>query len=90
MKVHIIISMMTLALVSVTSPLQAGEGKGLYEKNCTRCHGTEVFTREDRGIKSLESLKARVKQCTAAAEVKWVDEEINKVADYLNKNFYKF
>jgi len=22
--------------------------------------------------------------------VKWVDEEINNVADYLNKNFYKF
>lgn len=90
MKVHIIISLMTLALVSVTSPLLAGQGKDLYEKNCTRCHSTEVFTREDRGIKSLESLKTRVKQCTAAAEVKWVDEDIKNVANYLNKNFYKF
>jgi len=90
MKERIIISMMALALLSVTTPLLAGKGKALYEKNCTRCHSTEVFTREDRGIKSLEGLKTRVNQCTAAAEVKWVDEEINNVADYLNKNFYKF
>ena len=90
MKVHIILSLMTLALVSVTSPLLAGEGKALYEENCTRCHSTEVFTREDRSIKSYEGLKTRVKQCTGAAEVKWVDEEIKNVTDYLNKNFYKF
>lgn len=88
MKIHIIISM--VALVSVTSPLFAGEGEALYEKNCTRCHSTEVFTREDRGIKSLEGLKTRVKQCTGAAKVKWGDEDISNVADYLNKNFYKF
>ena len=81
---------MALALVSVTSPLLAGEGKALYEKNCTRCHSTEVFTREDRGIESLEGLKTRVKQCTGAAKVKWGDEDISNVADYLNKNFYKF
>jgi len=90
MKVHIILSVMTLALVSVTSPSLAGEGKVLYEKNCTRCHNTEVFTREDRSINSYEGLETRVKQCTGAAEVKWVDEEIKNVADYLNKNFYKF
>ncbi len=88
MKGHIIIGV--VVLVAATSPLLAGEGKALYEKNCTRCHSTEVFTREDRGIKSLEGLKNRVKQCTVAAEVKWVDEDINSVADYLNKNYYKF
>ena len=88
MKVHIILSL--TALVSVTSPLLAGEGKALYEENCTRCHSTEVFTREDRSIKNYEGLKTRVKQCTGAAEVKWVDEEIKNVTDYLNKNFYKF
>jgi len=89
MKV-LIISMMTLALLLVARPLLAGQGKSLYEKNCTRCHDTKVFTREDRGIKSLEGLETRVKQCTAAAEVNWVDEDIKNVADYLNKNFYKF
>jgi hypothetical protein len=90
MKVQSIISVITLAMVFATSPLLAGQGKDLYEKSCTRCHTTEVFTREDRGVKSLEGLKSRVKQCSVAAESKWVDDEIQVVVDYLNKNFYKF
>ena len=79
-----------MALVLVTTPLLAGEGKALYENNCTRCHNTEVFTRDDRGVKSLEGLKTRVKQCSLATESKWVDNEINIVVEYLNKNYYKF
>jgi cytochrome c553 len=90
MKLHITRGMMALALVMVTNPLFADKGKTLYEKSCTKCHGTEVFTREDRGIKSLEGLKSRVKQCSMAAESKWIDAEINEVVQYLNKNFYKF
>ena len=88
MKERLIVSMLTLVVIS--SPLLADEGKDLYENNCTKCHGTEVFSREDRGIKSLEDLKSRVKQCSLAAQSNWFDEEINSVADYLNKNFYKF
>lgn len=90
MKGHIIISLMAFTLLLGTSPLLAGEGKALYEKNCTRCHGTEVFTRDDRGVKSLEELKSRVKQCSIAAESKWADDEISTVVGYLNKDFYKF
>ena len=90
MKAHITIGMMTLALVLGANPLQADEGKALYENNCTKCHGTEVFTRDDRGIKSLEGLKSRVKQCNNAVENKLSDDELQSIADYLNKNFYKF
>ena len=88
MKAPIIGSIMALLLIS--SPLLASEGKALYENNCTKCHSTEVFTREDRGIKNLEGLNKRVKQCTFAAEVKWTDGDIKVVADYLDKNYYKF
>lgn len=49
-----------------------------------------LVSRHDRGIKSLEGLKKRVKQCSLAAESKWVDDEISTVVDYLNKKFYKF
>ncbi len=90
MKARITIGMMTLVLVWITNPLLANEGKALYENNCSKCHGTEVFTREDRGIKSLEGLNKRVKQCNNAIENKLSDEELKFVADYLNKNFYKF
>ena len=90
MKAHITISMMTMALVLLTIPLQADEGKDLYENNCTSCHGTDVFTRDGRGVKSLEGLKKRVKQCNNAVGNKLSDDEIRSVADYLNKDFYKF
>jgi len=90
MKAQITIGMITLALVLVTDPLLADKGETLYENNCTKCHSTEVFTRNDRGIKSLEGLKNRVKQCNNAVENKLSDDEIKSVADYLNKKFYKF
>lgn len=90
MKAHFRIGMMALALVSVVNPLFADKGETLYEKSCTSCHGTAVFTRDDRGIKSLEGLKNRVKQCNNAVENKLSEDEFQSVADYLNKNFYKF
>jgi cytochrome c553 len=89
-KAHITTGMLTIALSFSTIPLQADEGKVLYENNCTSCHGTDVFTRDDRSVKSLEGLKNRVKQCNNAVENKLSDDEIKSVADYLNKNFYKF
>jgi len=70
--------------------LAADDGKGIYNKSCMGCHGTEVFTRPDRRVKNLAKLRNQVKQCSYAVEAKWFDEEINAVTDYLNKNFYKF
>lgn len=90
MKTKYVISLTALVLALLSSPLLAEEGKVLYENNCTKCHTSEVFTREDRGIKSMEALMTRVKQCTGAAEVKWSEEEVEIVANYLNKDFYKF
>lgn len=90
MRARLAIRIASLVLLLASTSLSADEGKVLYEKSCTKCHGTEVFTRDDRGIKSLEELKNRVKQCSLAAESKWTDEEINIVVDYLNKNYYEF
>ena len=90
MKIRITIYMISLASAFIISPLQADNGKSLYEEKCTKCHTTEVFTKEDRSIKSLEGLKNRVQQCTGAAEVTWSDDQIKSVTDYLNKHYYKF
>lgn len=90
MKKSLKICMITLALALLASPLQADKGKILFEDKCTRCHSTELFTREDRSVKNLEVLKTRVKVCSIAAEAEWADDKISIVVDYLNKNFYKF
>lgn len=79
-----------LALLSLAVTAMAGQGKTLFDKNCTRCHGTDVFTRDDRGVKSLEGLNSRVKQCNLAAKSELNEAQISEVVAYLNKNFYKF
>ena len=68
----------------------AGKGEDVYKRDCTGCHGSEVFTRADRRIKNLASLQKRVRQCSYAVEAKWFDEDVNAVTEYLNKQFYKF
>jgi hypothetical protein len=90
MKTNLKIYIIALVLAIASSPLQADKGKTLYEDKCTRCHSTELFTREDRNVKTLEVLKTRVKVCSIAAEAEWTDDKISNVVDYLNKNFYKF
>ena len=86
----ITLSAIVFTLLGSSTALQAEEGKALYAKNCTACHGTEVFTRPNRRTKNLTELKARVKQCIFAVESNWFDEDINAVANYLNTSFYKF
>jgi cytochrome c5 len=80
----------TLIATAPVTALSSTNGKAIYNKSCTGCHGTDVFTRPDRRVKNMSKLKNRVKQCSYAVEAKWFDEEINAVADYLNKDFYKF
>lgn len=74
----------------LASPVQADKGKELFDDKCTRCHNTELFTREDRSVKNLGVLKTRVKVCSIAAEAEWADDKISTVVEYLNKHFYKF
>lgn len=71
-------------------PAYATDGKIIYNKSCTGCHGTEVFTRANRRVKNLGDLRNRVRQCSYAIEAKWFDSEISAVTEYLNAEFYKF
>ena len=66
-------------------------GKALYDKSkCQKCHGTEVFIREDRKVKSLKALETQVRMCDSQLSVNWFDEDISDVVAYLNEAFYKF
>jgi len=65
-------------------------GEMLHEANCVRCHGTEVYTREDRRVTSYERLANQVAQCDANIGLQLFEEDQEKITNYLNDNFYKF
>jgi hypothetical protein len=67
-----------------------GRGESLHEEHCTRCHDTRVYTRPDRRITSLDSLKTQVQRCETNLGLQWFDDEVDAVTAYLNANYYKF
>jgi hypothetical protein len=81
-----------LSLTLRTQPVLAdsAEGKKLHEANCTKCHSTSVYTRQDRKVKSLAGLGKQVASCTHMAEVSLTPDEQKSVVEYLNQQFYKF
>jgi cytochrome c553 len=82
--------MIFILLLTGLPAAQAADGKLLVEKNCTSCHDDSVYTRKDRRVTTLEGLKKQVKRCELNLGLKWFDDEVNAVADYLNDTYYRF
>jgi hypothetical protein len=80
-----------LAAICTTQVLaEDGSAQSLYDQNCVSCHGSEVYTREDRKIGSLAALETQVRRCETALELRWFDEDISEVTQLLNDRFYHF
>jgi cytochrome c2 len=65
-------------------------GQSLHDANCVKCHGSEVYTREDRRVTSLPGLRQQVERCDTNIGLEWFEEEIENVTQYLNATHYKF
>ena len=68
----------------------AAKGKELVDENCIKCHGSEVYTRSDRKVTSLDGLSRQVSRCETSLGLTWFDEDVSAVTDYLNHDFYHF
>lgn len=79
-----------LVLSAATAAADIQRGKALHDENCMKCHGTEVYTRENRRINSLAALRSQVTRCEMSQELRWSDEQAEDVVQYLNETFYKF
>jgi hypothetical protein len=92
--------MSKLLLIPITSlailislNVQAGDptkGHELHQAHCIKCHGNEVYTRENRMVTDLPGLHKQVRFCEQNLNLTWFDEEIDHTATYLNQGFYKF
>ena len=71
-------------------PGDAAEGKRLHQAHCTGCHGTAVYTRQDRMVKSLDGLKSQVEDCGHMAGQTFSPAQTQDLVKYLNDQFYRF
>ncbi len=81
------------AAVAAADPLSAGNaatGKALHDAKCTGCHGTEVYARADRKVRSPKALIQRVALCDSNFVDGLTPQEELDVAAYLNREFYRF
>jgi mono/diheme cytochrome c family protein len=65
-------------------------GELLYENHCQSCHNKNVHTRENRLVKSPESLRAWVYSWAIHNNLQWSEEEIADITAYLNRTHYHF
>ncbi|MES9836908.1 MAG: cytochrome c [Candidatus Thiodiazotropha sp.] len=89
MKTLIPAIMLTLASTNSLA-VDPAMGKELTEKYCVRCHGSEVYTRENRRVTSLPGLHKQVRFCEQNLGLTWFDDQIENTATYLNLEYYKF
>jgi mono/diheme cytochrome c family protein len=68
----------------------SAEGKHLFDAHCMECHQTDIFTRKDRKVQSLDALKEQLVACSHAAKVEFSASEMQDLLKYLNDQFYHF
>jgi hypothetical protein len=71
-------------------PGDSEEGKRLLDANCMECHGTDIFTRNDGKVQSLEALQEQLAACAHAAKKEFSASEMQDLLKYLNDEFYRF
>ena len=83
-----------LSLIFLLSPYAAASDDDdvdfMVAEKCTACHESEVYTRQDRKVKSLEQLGSMVRACSTQTGAQWFDDEVEIVIEFLNKHYYKF
>jgi mono/diheme cytochrome c family protein len=73
-------------------------GRKYFEQGkCGACHdslmggdGNRIFTRPDRGIEDPRGLAKMVRFCVSQTGAPVFPEDIEHIAAYLNRHFYKF
>ena len=86
----IVIDPALTTVCAASSPGDSANGKRLYHANCTGCHDTSVFTRQDRVVQSLDDLKKQLASCAHMAKKEFSESETQGLLKYLNDQFYHF
>ncbi len=72
----------------ITDPVAHGEKA--HKNHCYKCHGDEMYTRDNRFVKSIDALSKQVIRCKDGSDIPWFDEDADAVVQFLNKKYYRF
>lgn len=72
------------------NPDTMNQGEEAHKEHCYKCHTDEVYTRDNRFVKSLDALSKQVVRCRDSNNVPWFDEDTDAVVQFLNTKYYKF
>ncbi len=90
MKARLTTLTLLLTLGSGAHAADTAAGHDLVHENCHSCHGHEVYTREDRKVKTLAGLHKQVQRCELALGLRWFDQQIDDASASLNEKYYTF
>jgi len=65
-------------------------GEEAHKNHCYKCHTDDVYTRDNRFVKSIDALSKQVVRCKDNTEAAWFDEDSEAVVQFLNQKYYKF
>ncbi|MEW6293145.1 MAG: hypothetical protein AB1544_07540 [Pseudomonadota bacterium] len=90
MKAVFILAALTLgACDGGTVKGDAARGAELH-KICLDCHGTELYARPDRKVKSGDALRKELLRWGDYYNPALTEQDIDDLYAYLNRDFYKF
>ena len=65
-------------------------GEEAHQNHCYKCHTDDMYTRDNRFVKSIDALSQQVVRCKDGSNIPWFDEDADAVVQFLNKKYYKF
>ncbi len=65
-------------------------GEQAHKDHCYKCHSDDVYTRDNRFVKSIDALSKQVVRCKEGSDIPWFDEDADAVVQFLNKKYYRF
>lgn len=88
------ITLLALTIAAASIPVAAADdsvdANTLITENCSSCHGSEIYTRNDRRVTSLDGLHRQVRMCEQNLGLTWFDDQVDEVTALLNKDYYRF
>jgi len=71
--------------------IEAGaHGEEAHKNHCYKCHTDDIYTRDNRFVKSIDALSKQVVRCKEGSDIPWFDEDADAVVQFLNKKYYRF